>query len=354
VSPHYLSGSSSYPGKTSQEDDLRSWKTRGMKSWVMEARLQWVDAEGYAKYARMISKVERVHPDMLPMQASGRWSTVRPPLITFPPALKNCFVPDPGTLWIKYDLDAIEAKRAAYESEDEKNIQIFEKGWDIHTLTTCDFYNHPYPPNLVDPNFSPECQAWRESWNPVWGPGKDDRRRHMMKTVRYAMTYADPYGYHAVLSAKDVEKLGLTIKELVDGAKKYVTLQSHYEEWKKREGLRIAEQGWARTSWGRLRRLYGDYPSRARDGISFIISGYVSEMQNQIFRRVFEGLFPEAWLITNGHDSAQIAFPDTLNPHAVVGVLRPEVEKGWPGKRPMPVTATWELWLPDGSVTKLK
>ena len=111
-------------------DVLRKWKVLGAQSVTLDARLQYTEIEGTARYVRMMRGQERVFPLMLPTQASGRWSTTNPPLINFPPDCVNpecpqagtehgadsptCWSardvvgPDPGWFWLHWDADEID------------------------------------------------------------------------------------------------------------------------------------------------------------------------------------------------------------------------------------------------------
>lgn len=191
-----------------ESEALYKWKVRGAQSPLLDARVKFMEVEGTARYIRMLQGVPRVHPNMLPTQASGRWSTTRPPLVNFPPdcvnpqcpqagtehayatdacwSARDIVAPDPGWYWLHYDLDAIEAKWAAADAGDQDDLQAFNLGHDIHTIRTCRALGRPLPPVLTKAlHTDPSCQAWRDSWDPPWSGG-EDRRRHVFKTVGYA------------------------------------------------------------------------------------------------------------------------------------------------------------------------
>ena len=163
----------------------------------------------------------RVFPGLLPTQASLRWSVTDPPLVTTshpymdPPTKlqSEVVLPDPDTAWISFDYDAIEAKIVAAYSHDQGDLDAFRLGRDLHTITACEMFKMPLPPNLFNPHTSPECAEWRKAMN--W-QGKDDKKRGQAK-VRYCTYYgkdhkaAEESGY-----AKEILRKGGTREELVE------------------------------------------------------------------------------------------------------------------------------------------
>ena len=353
------------PSLTSVDQDaLFRWKMRGASSPLLDARVKYMEVEGIARYVRMMRGVERVHPLMLPTQASGRWSTTGPPLVNFPPdcinpecplvgtehayARSECWSardvvgPDEGWYWLHYDLDSIEAKWAAADSGDQEDLEAFSKGYDIHTIRTCRALRHDLPPLLTKAlHGDPSCQAWRDSWNPPWSGG-EDRRRHAFKTVGYATLYA--LTAKGVLQSKGIDKLGMTPEEIVKFTNLYLKSKATLVAHKRRIWDDCAKAGVSYTWFGRRRRLYGNWETRAKEGWSHRISGTVSDYQNQIIIRL-QSEYPESHLVLNRHDGLDWAFPVDTPVVEVMAFLRPLVERDVtsPTGHAVNVTASWEV-----------
>jgi DNA polymerase I-like protein with 3'-5' exonuclease and polymerase domains len=313
-----------------QADTLRQWLVKGVESQLLLAKLKYSDAEGFHRYASMLDGRERVFPDYLPTQASGRWSTTDPPLVNFPPSMDDVIMPDEGTYWIGWDLEAIEGRISSAHMRDTKDLDAFNNGWDIHTITACLAWKKPLPPILDKRHHKdPSCAEWRALWEPGW-EGKDDRRRHLAKIARYALLYAKPTPgqERAILLAKDIEKQGLDRGQMLDFAKLYLKSKPQQTAFKIKFFAELAKRGYARTFLGRRRRLYGDAMTKGKEGWSFTVSGSVSDIMNMAFIEI-QNTFPEAWLIKNGHDAGIWSFPLSTPVDGAVKEVKRIVNRTW-------------------------
>jgi len=80
---------------------------------------------------------DRVHPDIRPYQASGRWSVTRPGLTVYGKRggrhiERRIFLPEPGEVLLAFDLDQVDARGVAAHSGDENYLRIFREGLDLH------------------------------------------------------------------------------------------------------------------------------------------------------------------------------------------------------------------------------
>lgn len=325
-------------------DTLRQWKAKGVESLLLDARLKYTDAEGFHRYASMLAGVDIIHPDMLPTQASGRWSTTGPPLTNFPPSMDDVLIPMEGFYFIGWDMEAIEGRIGSAYMRDKEDLEAYNNGWDIHTITACRAWKRPLPPFLDKRvHKDPECQEWREGWKttkllpsgkeiiltPEW-QGKDDRRRHLAKIARYCYQYVNPVKgqERAILTAKDIEKQGLDRSEMLDFGKRYLATKIGMTNFKIKLFKELNERGVARTIFGRRRRLYGEYATKGKEGWSFMVSGSVSDLMNQSFIRI-ANVFPEASLVKNGHDSGLWQFPESTPVDHAVQVVKGIVNQTW-------------------------
>jgi DNA polymerase I-like protein with 3'-5' exonuclease and polymerase domains len=266
-------------------------------------------------------------------------------------------VPDPGTYWLCWDYDAIEARLGACFCGDVDDLQAFAQGWDIHTMTVCHVMRYPLPPNLVDPHTSPECETWRT--NLMWA-GKEDKRRVQMKTARYA----DEYGsdFRAILQAKDIEKIGLSRDELLDVSERYLRSKPHKVAFKKRMWGEVLATREARTFLGRRRRLFpkegelaswrksGRATPTAREGLNHLYQGATAGIMNRALRVVIER-WPTCRLAYQTHDGAKMVFPETVECWPEVREL---VEQEYEiNGHTMRFTATWGRQWSDGGKESL-
>ena len=178
-------------------------------------------------------------------------------------------------------------------------------------------------------------------WSPPW-TGSEDRRRHLIKAVSYATQYLiSPKG---VLQARDIEKLGLKPQEVVRFAALYLRSKPVLVARKRRVWEDCATSGVSYTWYGRRRRLYGDWNSRAKEGWSHRISGTVSDYQNQAIIALTQD-FPECHLVLNSHDGCTLAFPESVPVERVLPVAKRRVESDItsPTGFTVPITASWHV-----------
>jgi DNA polymerase I-like protein with 3'-5' exonuclease and polymerase domains len=293
----------------------------------------------------------RLYPQFLPTQASGRWSVTRPPLVNFPYDIRDVVWPDPGQVWVAWDLDAIEAKIVAAFSHDKDDLEAFTNRYDIHTITACRMTGMSLPPDLRDPHQSPECADWRArlKWE-----GKDDKRRILAK-VRYALLYGkDHTAIHGSKYERDFVKMGFSRDKILDAAKAFLRSKPQLTSWKRRTWERIARTGEARTIFGRRRRMFGDKWSKAKEGLNHEVQGSVTDMVNISLIEISELPYHPV-LVYPSHDAAKM----TIKAELVEGELRAQtiaefkraVEKEHmiDGEK-ITSTATWHIYHADGTV----
>lgn len=355
------------PPTSVEADVLEDLRRKGVDSEVLDARLEHSELEGIRRYIADMAERPRIYPLMLPTaQAGGRWSTTRPPLTNWPRHdvstcqlehisdwcprdVRGVLLPDPGTYWLKFDWEAVEARLAATYCQDKDDLQAFQEGLDIHTLTACRMFGLPLPPVQTKHLHTAEsCAAWRERVK--WGGG-EDARRHMAKTARYALLYAEDH--RGILNAKGVEKLGYTRKELEEFGRAYLRAKPAFVAAKSAAQSECGRVGFARSGFGRLRRLHGDLRARSKEGWSHIISSTVSDMMNQTLIGI-HATIPTCWLVVNRHDGAEIGFLSEVSLSDSAVALRHLAEREWVfWGHTFSCPATWSLVRPDGSVEKV-
>src|SRR5438034_8118425 len=138
---------------------------------IAELRLSYSECTTLLNhFVKKVSHEPRIYPRFLPTQASGRWSTLDPPLTNFPKrcinpgcpserhrkgptcwSMRDCILPDPGEFWLEFDLDAVEARIYALVLGWENRLDEFRRGSEIHTPVTCQLVDLQYPVFQVDP-----------------------------------------------------------------------------------------------------------------------------------------------------------------------------------------------------------
>ena len=346
---------------TINENALLRLKNAGHVSEVLEARLQFAEAnQVLSHYLIPLSRVARVSPTMLPTQRSGRWSTTDPNLpgmsarciavahrgepehaAGHPPcwSLRDCVVPDRGTVWVGFDWEAIEAKVVAAYSRDTEDLEAFAQDWDIHTLTACKMYKWgvpPFPPTKGN-IFGPVGEAWRGRL-PVDYASSDCRVRRLAKNCRYALGYVEseramtPYA----------TEMGMGVKDLLAAGRAYLQSKPLLTSWKRRvwaDAWRLHE---TRTFLGRRRRLFGTQKDVQKRGLNHMVQGAVADMMNWTLRQVDEAR-PDVTLVYQTHDGAKWAFlTKEENPR---DWLAPIVEREWDVEGVViRSTAEWKEW----------
>lgn len=80
---------------------------------------------------------DRVHPQIRPLQASGRWSVTGPGLTVYGKrggkhVERGIFLPEEGHVLLSFDSDQVDARAVAAHSGDEGYLRIFRSGLDLH------------------------------------------------------------------------------------------------------------------------------------------------------------------------------------------------------------------------------
>lgn len=355
------------------EKVLLKLRDEGWHSELLDLRLAFAESDSLLRYLRPLRGQDRVHPHFLPTQRSGRWSTKDPPLPNFSAlciapnhayrgehiavssgcwSLRDIVRADPGTYFLKFDWDAIEAKLAAAYSGDTDDLEAFARGDDIHTITYCRMYGIPLPPDLQDPHKAESCADWRETLK--WG-GKDDWRRVASKTSRYSLAYGTDK--RAILQAKDANKLG-SRDELLALAEAYLASKPNLVNFKYRTWATIMEAHESRTFLGRRRRLFvtsEEYrlwkrtrkaTASCREGLNHMFQGAVADMMNLTIIAV-KRRWPQARLGYQSHDGAVFVVPETLD---IWPGIREVVERVWNvDGYELRSTATWARVNADGT-----
>ena len=104
--------------------------------------------DGYLRYVN--SATGRIHPDLMPFATeTGRFASKNPNCQNMPRAgaddigVRNFIVAPEGKILLSLDFSQIELRVGAFYCKDEKMLETYRSGGDIHALTTSVIYHIP-------------------------------------------------------------------------------------------------------------------------------------------------------------------------------------------------------------------
>ena len=329
--------------RTINEDRLSELRDQGWDSDLLLARLALMKSEGMRKTMATMRKVPRIYPEVLPTQASGRWSTKKPALIAFPREFwkkhSHVIYPDPGWWWLDWDWSGIESRMFTAYSGDQEDIDLFRLGPDIHTFT-CSKYLMAWAPGALA-----GCQTGDLSLPSDWIGSKDERRTRA-KNFRYGVLQYGSLkaGEKTVLGLPGIDKLGIERSQLLIRARKFLDARPKTLAWKQATADGCTRDKMSRTFMGRRRFLFGDSETRAKEGLAHKISGSVADLMDWCLIAITTR-WPDSYVVLNKHDGAIVAFPKTLARNVVEPAVRQIVEREWEVGQGVRMTfpATWEI-----------
>lgn len=273
---------------------------------------------------------KRIYPHHYPGQASGRTSTIDPPITNWP---RNCVselcrsrlhnlpgyedrldyidhawtqdcwsirdiqIPDEGEVLISHDHDNIEGRIHDLILNDEEALKAHEEGLDLHTITCCQIFNWELPQNLKDPHGSSIDAAWRmqHAWR-----GKDTVQRWLAKAFNHGSKYARNENF--VTKIPGIEKYGASYSGLKNLAKRYI--QSKGYVWLRKLQLMddIRHRREARSLYGFRRLFFDSSEDTGKEGFSHMISATVSDYNNLTIALLSEWFGASGRLAHNAHD----------------------------------------------------
>ncbi len=276
----------------------------------LEARALWSASDFVVThYLRPLQRLQRAHVNCnVHAQNNHRWSWVDPALATFPYRLRSIFVPDLSWPWLEFDYDGIEIRIIACEASSAYLLDSVRNSHDLHTLTTCDIFRLPVPPNKVDPHKSPECIAWRQQ---VDWKGKDDVRRVFAKTFRYRLNYGgDPRFCGDVPGART---LALDERKLVEAAMSIKQRDPDLARWWRTTEATALATAMARDWRGRLRRFHtADLEELVRQAYDFGMQAGVQSHATLVLNQLKREFGDQIILKYGMHDSMKLAIREDV------------------------------------------
>ena len=273
--------------------------------------------DGYLQH--MSSATGRIHPDLMPLATeTGRFAARKPNLQNMPRAgtddigIRNFFIAPKGMALLSLDFSQIELRVGAFYCRDEKMLDTYRTGGDIHAQTTSVIYHIPF-----EQAADKDAEDYKE-------------RRTIAKNCNFGTFFGlFPKGLHRTLKFKagldtpfsECEKI---IANLKAG---YPALTRWQDEVKERAGFRRYSETWL----GRRRYLpniasqdWGKKSFAERCALNTPIQGTAADILKLALGRIITGLPDRLWLkpLLQIHDELVFELPEDKVPEAVAFIKR--------------------------------
>jgi DNA polymerase-1 len=274
---------------------------------------------------RELDKLKATYTDALPQQigadgrihsqlnqtvtATGRLSSSEPNLQNIPvrtelgQRIRRAFVPEKGNVFVAADYSQLELRLLAHITRDEKMLEAFKHGEDIHSQTAQLVFGAKTPAELKE-------------------------KRRFAKIVNFAIAYAvEPFGLS--------QRVGISRKEAKQVIDDYYKTYKGVREYMEKVPEEAREKGMMRSIYGRIRPLptindrNGQIRARAeREAINMPIQGTASDIVKIAMLKVEDALRREgleARMVMQVHDELLIEAPKK-EADRVAALLKREME----------------------------
>jgi DNA polymerase-1 len=238
----------------------------------------------------MVSKqTGRIHTNYnQTIAATGRLSSTDPNLQNIPvrgeglgSKVRQAFVAKPGYELLSMDYSQIELRIAAHVSKDEKMLQVFTAGEDIHTKTAVE----------------------------VFGVKPEDVTKDMRRDAK-AVNFGVLYGLSSYGLQGQVQNMSRA--EAGDFINRYFTAYPKVEQFLEQVKLQVREEGFVRSETGRIRRFPEIHSSQfairaaaERAAINFPIQSLSADIIKIAMVNIFKeigGDHPDIQMLLQVHD----------------------------------------------------
>lgn len=268
--------------------------------------------DGYL--AHINSATGRIHPDFMPLGTeTGRFAARNPNIQNAPRktndpiGIRNFIAADPGNVLMSLDFSQIELRVGAFYCRDQKMLDTYRSGGDIHAQTTSVIFGVPFE-EAIDKN----APAYKE-------------HRTIAKNCNFGVFYGlFPRGLQNTLRFK----AGLDTS--IDSCREIIgNLKAGYPgltAWQERTKKTARETCYAETWLGRRRYLIGilseDWGKRSfaeRCALNTPIQGTAADILKAACGRIIEGISERMWLrpLLQIHDELVFELPAEKLPEAV-------------------------------------
>ena len=260
--------------------------------------------DGYLKFLN--SSTNRIHPDLMPLSTqTGRFASRNANLQNCPRkdndpiGVRNFIRADKGNIILSLDFSQIELRVGAFYCRDEKMLETYKNGGDIHAQTTSVIFNIPFS-RAIDKN----APRYKE-------------RRTIAKNCNFGVFYGlFPRGLQRTLKFK----AGLD-KSLEECTEIISNLKAGYkglETWQRKVKTNASVRGYSETYLGRRRYLpsinsadWGKKSFAHRCALNTPIQGTAADILKIAITRILKGLNERMWIrpILQVHDELVVEVP---------------------------------------------
>ena len=260
--------------------------------------------DGYLKFLN--SRTNRIHPDLMPLSTqTGRFASRRANLQNCPRkdndpiGVRNFIRADKGNIILSLDFSQIELRVGAFYCRDEKMLETYKNGGDIHAQTTSVIFNIPFS-QAIDKN----APRYKE-------------RRTIAKNCNFGVFYGlFPRGLQRTLKFK----AGLD-KNLDECSEIISNLKAGYkglEIWQRKIKKEASMRGYSETYLGRRRYLpsinsanWNKKSFAQRCALNTPIQGTAADILKIAITKILKGLSERIWLkpILQIHDELVVELP---------------------------------------------
>jgi len=295
--------------------------------------------DGYARYINPATG--RIHADLLPLATeTGRFAARSPNLQNMPRAsaddvgVRNFFVAPEGCVLLSLDFSQIELRVGAFYCRDERMLDTYRAGGDIHDATA----------------------------TVIFGPGQHNKeQRTTAKNVNFGTFYGlFPRGLQRTLKLKAGQNVPLEqCERIIANLKAGYPALAHWQEETKAQAERTR---YVETRLGRRRYLPGitstDWGKKSfaqRCALNTPIQGTAADMLKLAVGRILAGLPERSWLrpLLQIHDELVFEIPAERMAEAV-GFIRQCMEARPFPAFDVPVLAEANLGLRFGELKDLE
>lgn len=214
---------------------------------------------------------------------SGRLSSTNPwwngvALQTAPDELRECLIPDPGYVFIGWDLAQAEARVVAVKTKDYDLLEDMEQGADIHTKLASQL---------------PFGKTYDELMEEIERVGKDNvPERYLSKKCRHALNYVMGSTTFRKTVNKEYLDTGVGIDESTARSLRTAYLELHpgLDWWWDQVRQQLKKTRVLRTCLGRVRRFTGHIGNSHTEAVSFEPQATVADSTTLSIREANERL----------------------------------------------------------------
>lgn len=269
--------------------------------------------DGYQKYIN--SATGRIHPDLMPLATeTGRFASKNPNCQNMPRAgaddigVRNFITAPEGKILLSLDFSQIELRVGAFYCKDEKMLETYRTGGDIHALTTAVIYKIPLA-EAADKNAPNYKERRTIAKNCNFGTFFGLFPKGLQKTLKFKA------GLDVPLS--DCEDIIMNLKI------GYPRLQRWQEEVKTRAKFRH----YTETCLGRRRNIpditssnWNKKSFAERVAMNTPIQGTAADILKLALGRILEGLPERTWLmpLLQIHDELVFELPENQLENTVI------------------------------------